>query len=51
MEEYAPKESGKDALRDKRKGVAYNIHAAAKEKEENRVYDDIHACCCFYANQ
>ncbi len=39
LDELAPRASGpgRDAAIDKKKGKAYNIHAAALEREENRV--------------
>jgi len=36
LDELAPRPTGRDALFDKRKGDAYNQHAAAREREENR---------------
>jgi hypothetical protein len=36
MDDVAPKETGRDALRDKRKGEAVVLHAAAREREEGR---------------
>jgi hypothetical protein len=37
LDDFAPKETGKTAMLDKKKGAAHNIHASSLRREEDRV--------------